>query len=205
MRKVVIIGYSGHAFVVCDILSSMGKNIIGYMEESPKTTNPFNIEYLGSEKELKLLENLKDNDFFIAVGDNQIRKRIYLLLDKNNYTIINVIHSNTVVSSSAKLENGIMIGPNVIINALSTIDHGTICNSGCIIEHECKISSFVHIGPGAVLCGNVRVGENSLIGAGSVIKPNIKIGSNVIVGAGTLVVKDIPDHSKVIGNPQQFL
>ena len=148
------------------------------------------------------LKALTQEDFFIAIGNNEVRKNIYNNLAIRNLLPINAVHATAVIDDTADLSaHGIMISPNVTINAFAKIGIGAICNTYSIIEHECIIGDFAHIAPGAVLCGNVKVGENSFVGTKSVVRENITIGKNVIIGAGSVVVKNVPDNVKVVGNP----
>lgn len=205
-KSVIIFSYSGHGYVVCDILKQNNISIKGYLEGKPKKQNPFNIEWLGHESEKKVIELLKNHDYFISNGNNNIRAKIQSYLSK--YLLhfpINVIHQSAVISSTVQLKSGIMIAANVSINALVSIEDGAICNTGCIIEHECQIGEFAHIAPGAVLAGNVSVGEQTFVGANAVVKQGVKIGKNVIIGAGTVVIRDIPDNVTVVGNPQRII
>ncbi len=205
MSKIILIGYSGHAYVAYSILTSAGKEVYAYCDNTIKNNNPFNLEYLGEENEEKAFLELSKNSFFIAIGENQTRRKIYESLTIKNIFPINATHPSAIICSSATIsKNGIMISAGVIINPLSKIGNGAICNTGCIIEHDCIIGDFAHIAPGATLCGNVIVGENSFIGAGSVIKQGIIIGKNVTIGAGSVVVKNIPDNSTAYGNPAQL-
>lgn len=199
-NKIILIGYSGHSFVVHDIFTSLSRNVFAYCDAGQKEYNPFSLIYLGNENQS--ISDLQKNNFFISIGDNLIRRKIYNSLAEQNLFPINAIHSTSIISSSTEIQtNGVMISAGCIINPLVKIGNGTICNTGSIIEHECEIENFAHIGPGAVLCGNVQVGENSFIGAGAVIRQGIKIGKNVIVGAGAVVVKDVVDNATVIGCP----
>ena len=203
MNKVILIGYSGHSYVVHSIFHSMGINVYGYCDAAEKDYNPFQLKYLGKETEANAVKTLTENDFFVSIGDNNIRRKISEHL-YHNFKIqpVNAVHKTASICNSAKInEFGIMIAGGVIINPLSTIGSGSICNTGCIIEHECTVEQFVHIGPGAILCGNVHVGENSFIGAGSVVRQGIKIGKNVMVGAGSVVVKNVADNMKIMGCP----
>jgi len=202
-KPVVLIGYSGHAYVVCDILKENNYEIYGYCELEEKKYNPFGLQYMGSERDCEELLVSGDVDVFVAVGSNEMRKSITQYLEEIGSNNINVIHDKAIVSPSLEIGSGALIGANTIINACSRIGNGVICNSGSIIEHECILNDYVHLAPGAVLCGNVEVGENTFIGARSVVKQGVKIGKDVIIGAGSVVIKDIPDGIKIVGNPQR--
>ena len=198
----ILIGYSGHAFVVYGILKSSGEKVIGYCDINEKEYNPFNLTYYGTETSETGLSALQQHNFFIAVGDNLTRNRIYDQLAQRKMFPVNSIHSSSVVDDSASIAaHGVMIAASVTINPLAVIGTGTICNTGCIIEHECVVGDFAHIGPGAVLCGNVKVGNGTFIGANAVIKQGITIGRNAMIGAGAVVVKDVADNVTVVGVP----
>lgn len=198
----ILIGYSGHAFVVYGILKAAGHTVTGYCDREEKMQNPFQLPYLGMENSDNAIMAMAQTGCFVAVGDNLIRRNIFEQLVIKRIQINNAIHPKSVVDSTTVIATmGVMIAPNVTINPLANIGSGAICNTGCIIEHECIVGDFSHIGPGAVLCGKVIVGEGSFIGANSVVRQGICIGKNVLIGAGAVVVKDVPDNSLVIGNP----
>lgn len=201
---IVIIGYSGHAFVVIDILRSTNKKVIGYCDISEKRLNPYELKYLGKENSEPALKLISQYTYFTAIGDNTLRfsinKKITSATQKKPSLAID---QSSFISPSAKIDAGVMVGGGARINALSEINEGVICNTHCVVEHECFIGPYCHIAPGAVLCGNVSVGEFTFIGARSIIKQGINIGKNVIVGAGSVIINDIPDNSKVVGNPQR--
>lgn len=206
-KRVVIIGYSGHAFVVCDIFNSIKKEILGYCDQWEINQNPYNLPYFGKESSSIGLEKIRNNEWFISIGNNQIRKKIFDSLMDIQYleNPINAIHKTAYVSPMTRIGRAVMIGPNAIVNSQSQIRNGVIINSGAIVEHECQIGNFAHIAPGAVLAGNVSVGEQSFIGANSVIKQGISIGNNVTVGAGSVVIRNIPDGHTVAGNPTRII
>ncbi len=196
-QNALIIGYSGHAYVVLDILLNQNYPIVGYCDSVEKEFNPFGLTYLGKETDAYPLSILEKIGFFVCIGNNSVRGKVLnqltTLLHK---PAINVIHEKAVCSNYVEWhpEGGILVAANAVINAFAKIGKGTICNISCSIDHECIIGDYVHIAPSAVLCGNVKVGNNSLIGANSVIKPNIIIGKNVIIEAGSIVTQDIADN-----------
>ncbi|WP_222535547.1 acetyltransferase [Pedobacter polysacchareus] len=204
MSSAVIIGFSGHAYVVLDTLMSRNFPILGYCEYESKAYNPYSLKYLGYEKDVEVLKILKENSVFICLGENTVRGRIFNYLLQNQISCPSIIDISAKVSPLAVIGDATVVLPGAIVNSCAEIGKAVICNSSSIIEHECKIYDYSHIAPGAVLAGNVTVGSFSFIGANSVIKQGITIGSNVIVGAGSVVTKDIPDNVIVYGNPAKI-
>ena len=200
-KEVVIIGYSGHGFVVADAAIESSMKLKFYAEQNEMKINPFNLEFIGNEHENNFLGWKKDVDFILGIGDNFIRKKVAFKVLEKGKTILNVTHPTASISKNVIIGIGNFISKNVCINPLTTIGNLCILNTGCLIEHECKIGDAVHIAPGAVLAGNVTVGNNTFIGANSVIKQGINIGDNVIIGAGSVVLFDIEDNTTYVGNP----
>jgi methionyl-tRNA formyltransferase len=200
----ILIGYSGHSYVVHGIFDALGKKIVGYFENEEKSVNPYNLKYFGTEYSEQAVTLLKEHEFFIAIGDNAIRQKIYENFAALGCLPVNAIHPSAAIDPKTTLaKHGIMISSNVSINALSSIGNAVICNTGCIIEHECEVEDFVHIGPGTVLCGNVSVGMGTFVGANAVVRQGVHIGRNCVIGAGAVVIKDVPDNMVVVGNPSR--
>jgi sugar O-acyltransferase (sialic acid O-acetyltransferase NeuD family) len=197
----VIIGYSGHAFVVLDILKANGYINISYCERFEKDYNPFSLPYLGDERVIDTMAWKNNNDVFIGIGDNYLRANCFDYLKNNSAILPSIKHPTSTISPSVSIANGSVIMQGVVINALSNIGFAVICNTACVIEHECIIGNYVHIAPGSVIAGNVTIGDYTFIGANSVIKQGVSIGNNVTIGAGSVVINDIKDGSIVYGNP----
>ena len=205
-KGIVLFGYSGHAYVVCDVFFSRGLSPIGYYTKEPVDFNPYQLEYYGFEENTDSLERLWDKLYFVAVGNNEIRQKITnRILTYNDNLPCNAIAESSIISKKSIIGYGVLVAPGSIINSSSNVGNGVICNTGSIIEHECEIGEYTHIGPGAILCGNVKIGNNTFVGAGSVIKEGVIIGDNVIIGAGTVVIHDIEDNNIVVGNPQRII
>tara|TARA_B100000780_G_scaffold260392_1_gene212080 strand:+ start:220 stop:822 length:603 start_codon:yes stop_codon:yes gene_type:complete len=198
-NKINIIGYSGHSYVCIEIALLNNFIINGYCDLNKKSKNPYNLSYLGEEKNM----NTKQ-DVFICIADNIIRNNIYKSLPSLDFNI-NLIHPNSIISNTVDIGFQTLICAGAIINSQVKIGNGCIINTGSIIEHECEIGDFSHIAPGAVLSGNVVIGKRSFIGANCIIKQGVKIGCNVMVGAGAVVIDDILNNTKVVGNPSRYI
>jgi sugar O-acyltransferase (sialic acid O-acetyltransferase NeuD family) len=202
-KPVAIVGYSGHAYVIVDILLSAGRLVTAYCDNEEKEFNPYHLNYLGKEGDV--ISKLRKFDYFACVAHNGIREKIHTNLANILGNPVNAIHPSAVISSSVKMGDGIMIAANATLNPLVQLGRGVICNTSVSIDHECIIGDFCHIAPGVVLCGSVKVGKGTFIGANSVVRQGVTIGNNVTVGAGTVIVKDIPDGLTVVGNPARQL
>lgn len=200
MTENIIIGYSGHAYVVIDSAATAGIIISGYCEMEEKGNNPFHLKYWGQESQTLL----KYTNWFVGIGDNRIRRDIYYKLNGVG-KYLTIVNKSATVSLTADIEIGSFIGANVSVNAFAKIGKGAIINTGSIIEHECIVGDFSHIAPGAVLAGNVTIGENCFIGANSVIKEGVQIGEGAIIGAGSVIIRDVPSNVIIVGNPGKIL
>lgn len=204
-NKTIIIGYSGHAYVVAESYIANGGNISFYADLKEASNNPFDLAYLGFESAPNFRGWDLSLNYILGIGDNNLReKAAKLILSKSN-KLENVIDPHAVISKSTNIGNGVFVSKGVLINAFSTIGNFTILNTGCIIEHECEIGTASHIAPGAVLAGNVKVGDRSFIGANAVIKQGVVIGDDVIIGAGSVVIHNVEKNSKIVGNPGRLI
>lgn len=205
-KPVTLIGYSGHSYVIYDIFQDMGRNVNGYCESEYKDFNPYKLKFYGSETSERGIEALKNSEYFIAIGNNAIRKAVQnKLLKQGLLPATNAIHPSSIISPYVEMDYGIMVAQGVCINAQTKIGKGVVCNTSCVIEHEVEIGDYAFIAPNTTILGGAKIGENCFIGAGAVVLQNVKIGENSIVGAGAVVLKDIPANSKVVGNPQRFI
>ncbi|RZK11046.1 MAG: acetyltransferase [Flavobacterium sp.] len=202
-KELILIGYSGHGFVVSEAALLADMDLRYYSEIKELKTNPFDLKYIGFEGDDFFQGWDEQYDFILGIGDNRIREKIANLITARNKVIYNVIHHSASISQKVVLGSGNFIARKVSINPLVTIGDFCILNTGCIIEHECTIGNSVHIAPGAVLAGNVSIGDRTFVGANAVIKQGIEIGKDVIIGAGSVIIKNIPDGKKIVGNPSR--
>ncbi|MEI9957961.1 MAG: hypothetical protein WDM90_17040 [Ferruginibacter sp.] len=81
----LLIGYSGHAFVAYGIIKAAGKRVTGYCDNEQKQYNPFELEYFGKENSDSAIDAFRQEGFFIAIGDNTIRQKIYNTLSAKKF------------------------------------------------------------------------------------------------------------------------
>lgn len=196
--RALIIGLGGHCASVIGVVESVGSyEIIGLIETGKKADlNEEKLGYpvIGTLQDLLINESShSDCKLFIAVGDNVIRKEIYLKL-ANRYDLPSLRASSSTVHRSVKMGKGNVVGHNVLINANAEIGDNNIINSNSTVEHHAAIASHCHIAPSATLCGNTSVDSMSLIGAGAILLPNISIPASSTVGAGAVVTNSFSEE-----------
>jgi acetyltransferase EpsM len=204
-NKNVIIGYSGHAYVVAESFLSRGNMLSYYTDLKEASNNPFNLSYLGFESSANFKGWETPLNYILGIGDNNLREKAANLILNKSFQLGNVIDSNALISKSANIGLGVFASKGVLVNAFAKIGNFTILNTGCIIEHECEIGIAAHIAPGVVLSGNVKIGNRTFIGANSVIKQGIEIGDDVIIGAGSVIIEHVKSNTKLVGNPGRII
>ena len=51
----ILIGYSGHSYVVYGIFDALGIKVSGYFDNQEKAVNPYNLKYLARKPPRRLL------------------------------------------------------------------------------------------------------------------------------------------------------
>ena len=190
-KRIYIYGASGHGLVVADVAKSCGYEDIVFLDDD-------------KSKGFLTFDDIKENrDYHIAfgIGNNQIREKLYKKVKENGFSTPILIHPSSIISPSARIEEGTVVMPNVVVNAKAYIGKCVILNSSCVVEHESIIGDFVHISPKVSIAGDVKIGNFTHIGIGSSVIQCLEIGKNSIIGAGSVVVKNIGDFKKAYGNP----
>jgi sugar O-acyltransferase (sialic acid O-acetyltransferase NeuD family) len=200
----ILLGYSGHAFVVAEAAALSGVTILGYTSLRKEINNPYNLDFLGHEKESNFNWKIC-NSYILGVGSNSLRKSMAQLVHKAEATCLTIIHPDSSLANSIHIGEGTFVARNVAINPMAQIGKNVILNTNCTVDHECIIGDNVHIAPGAVLAGNVIVKDGAFVGANAVVKQGVTIGQNATIGAGSVVLENVEDNQVVVGNPAKKL
>ena len=181
--------------------------IVGFLDDDKKLfgADVFDTKVIGTLNNFyRLAEGIKTK-YFICTGNNIIRKKYQLLIQKKDLQVANIIHPSAIISDDVNIGSGVFIGANVVINNGSKIGDGAILNTGTIIEHDNIIEDFVNISPGCRTSGRVKIESSAFLGTGVNVIPDITIGKNSIIGAGATVISNIVSSSKAVGVPAKLI
>ena len=189
MKNVVVLGASGHAHVIADIIEASGDKVVAFLDDN--TSIP------GVTGSIFDYSKYDGCSFVIGIGNATVRKKLSNL----PLTWYTAIHPSAIVSPSATIGSGSVVMPNAVINAGAKIGRHCIVNTSSVVEHDCALEDFVHVSVGTKLGGTVHVGQATWIGIGATVNNNTNICSECMVGAGTVVIDDLVEPGTYVGVP----
>ncbi len=193
MRKLVIIGASGHGKVIADIATRCGYDDIIFLDDNEEITECAGYPVVGKTREAERMTE----DKIVAIGNAVIRERIQNKL-KN---VITLIHPDASISRRVQFGIGTVVMAGAIINSDTIIGNGCIINTGASVDHDCKIENYAHISVGSHIAGTCNIGERTWIGAGAIVSNNINVCCDCVIGAGTVVIRNCTTSGTYVGNP----
>lgn len=205
MKRLAILGGSGHGRVLADVASQLDWTEIIFFDDaypSKKTNSHWPI--IGNTQ--KLIDSLdKFDGVIVAIGSNSVRLEKTKLLEANSARLVSLIHPKAVISPYSSVGIGTFVGAGAVINFDAQIGNASIINTNAVIEHDCFIGDGVHVSPSCTLAGEVKVSNGTWLGIGACVKQAVHIGSFVIVGAGSVVLRNLSDGITFVGNPARAL
>ena len=206
-QKLIIFGSGKHALIVLNevIKNYNFKEIVFFDNITRKKSLIYKKKKFLILKKFSSANNFinKKTFYFIGVGSNLIRKKIYLEIKKKlkKCKTLTIINKNSFLDEDVKIGNGSIILSGVSINFNTKIGNFCIINTNSSIDHDNIFGHFSSAGPGVNTGGSVKVGTISHLGIGSSIKDKISIGSNTIIGGGAFVNKNCKGNSTYLGVP----
>ncbi|QZA78321.1 acetyltransferase [Deefgea tanakiae] len=205
MRRLAILGASGHGKVIADAaLLSGWDEVIFYDDAWPEKEMNGRWPIVGNTAAL-LMRILPFDGVVVGIGNNKIRLEKTQQLALLDLPVVTIVHPSAVISPFSMIGYGSVVLANSVVQVDTSVGVAALINTSSTVDHDCVLADGVHICPGAHLAGGVHVGEKSWIGIGSSIKQLVNIGANVMIGAGAVVVTDIVDSVTVAGVPARIL
>ena len=196
--KVVIIGAGTTAMIAADIImESHNFELAGFLgtpaEEKTLLRSKVyqDVQFLGDHS---ILTKLKDGDisgFVVAIGDNQIREKVYYEALDASLIPINAVSQKAIINHNVTLGRGSIISPGVVLSHGVSIGNNTIIDPLVVVDVNSMVGDHCYLFPGTVICGACTLGKNVRLGAGAIIEPSIAIGKNQQVASGSIVRENL--------------
>lgn len=199
MKKLAIIGASGHGKVVADIAKRSGYDEIVFFDDNKNIAECGGYSVVGRSTDVANM----DVDVIVAIGNAEIRERIQESVGKGR--LATLIHPDAVVADGVVIGAGTVVMAGAVINPGVKIGRGCIVNTSSSIDHDCIVGDYVHVSVGAHIAGTCEIGEKVWIGAGATVSNNVNICCGCMIGAGAVVINDIEIASTYIGVPARII
>lgn len=196
MKKLAIIGASGHGKVIADIAIRSGYEEIVFFDDNEEIHECAGFPVVGTSGGVDIYP---DCDVIVAIGNASIREKIHKQVGEDR--LATLIHPQAAISRRVMIGKGTVVMAGAVINSDTKIGEGCIINTGASVDHDCNIGDFVHVSVGAHVAGTVTVEDSTWIGAGATVSNNVAICGECMIGAGAVVVKNINESGTYVGTP----
>lgn len=195
MKKLAIIGASGHGKVVADIAKRSGYTEIIFFDDDESVVECGGYPVIGRSTDVANM----DADVIVAIGNAEIRERIQESIEEIRMTTL--IHPDAVVAEGVLIGVGSVLMAGIVINPGAKIGRGCIINTCSSVDHDCIVGDYTHVSVGAHIAGTCEIGEKTWIGAGATVSNNISICPGCKVGVGAAVINNIQERGTYVGIP----
>jgi len=138
--RIIVIGCSGHARVVVDILHQNHCKVVGLLDTYKSIGNEvLGHQVLGSDEDLHALvtANICDS-VIVAIGDNWIRNRVVRRVGElvPGIRLVSAIHSSAQIARDVLISQGTVIMAEVVVNTGCDIREFCILNTHSVLDHD---------------------------------------------------------------------
>jgi UDP-perosamine 4-acetyltransferase len=195
----LILGATSFSAEVADVVTSAGRCVAGFVENDDRSR-------LG---ELDGLPVLWIDDVGDLVADHEVlgglstthRMRLIAQAEELGFRFATVVHPSAVVSRSARLGRGVLVGAAAVVAAHAAIGDFTILNRGAMVGHHTRIGTGSTLSPGANVAGACNLGERTYVGMGALVLDSLVVGERALIASGAVVTSEVPDRAMVAGVP----
>jgi sugar O-acyltransferase (sialic acid O-acetyltransferase NeuD family) len=206
VEKIVLIGSSGHAKVVVDIVEKQARyKIVGFVDSlRPLGAQTLGYEIIGNEADLpSLISEHRIDGAIVAIGDNAVREsvvtRIAMLCPSLRF--VSAIHPAAVIGIDVSIGAGTVIMAGAVVNPSCQIGDFCIVNTKASLDHDSAMQDFSSLAPGVTTGGSCQVGRSSAVGIGASLRHGVHIGEHAVIGGQSMVLDDVQSYTVAYGSP----
>lgn len=196
MNKLIIIGAGGHGRVAADIARLIGYEEVSFLDDS-LNGEP---DVIGSTSDIS--EYVSRADFFVAIGNADVRKKFFDELHMLGASIVQLIHPRATIACSADIGEGVLVAAGAVVGVNATVGDGAIVNTLASVDHDCSLGAFSHISAGVHMAGGTHIDCFTFVGVGATVIKDVC--SRCLIGAGAVVTKNITESGTYIGVPAKI-
>lgn len=208
--NIVIVGSSGHAKVVIDVVEREGLHTIVGLIDAFRAVGEETLAYrvLGAEADLPALaEQHALGGVLVAIGDNHVRARVTAVVAAlcPQLQFVTAVHPQASIGKAVRLGAGSVVMAGAVINPQCEVGQGCIVNTRASLDHDSVMAAFSSLAPAAATGGNASLGSCSALGMGALLLQRMRVGEHSVVGAGAVVTRPVGDLCVSYGAPARTI
>jgi sugar O-acyltransferase (sialic acid O-acetyltransferase NeuD family) len=210
LKRIVVIGCSGHAEVVVDIVEKQGLyDVAGFLDSyKPLGMSLAGYQVLGTCEDLPtLITGGRVNGGIVAIGDNWLRWKVVTQLIElaPAFPFLTAVHPSAQIGAGVEIGRGTVVMAGAVINPGCSVGDFCIVNTRASLDHDSVMGDFSSLAPAAVTGGNVQIGAFSVVAIGAIVAHAVRVGEHTVIGAGATVLRDVPDRVVAYGTPARII
>ena len=205
--KSVIIGAGTYGEVYLAYLQEAGVNIVGFIDDAPKSDEIKGIPILGGIDSLPILkEKYGVEAVYCPLGNNKLRVKFLSYAKELGYETPNYIHPSVVVSPNVTIGEGVYILLGTTIMPHTTINDFVMISMGVHLAHHSTLEEGAFLSTGCNFGASIVAHKYAYCGISSTIMTGIKeLGEDCLIGAGAVVIRDVESNTVVAGVPAKVI
>ena len=205
--KSIIIGAGTYGEVYLAYLQEAGVNVVGFLDDAPKSDKVCGIPVLGGIDSLPLLkEQYGVEAVYCPLGNNQLRVKFLSYAKELGYKIPNYIHPSVIISPNVTIGEGVYILLGTTIMPHTQIGNYTMISMGVHLAHHTVLQEGVFLSTGCNFGASIVAHRHAYCGISSTIMTGIhELGEDCLIGAGAVVIRDVEPKAVVAGVPAKVL
>ena len=210
MLNIIVIGSSGHAKVVIDIVERQGQYRLVGLIDAFRAVGEETLGYrvLGAEADLPvLMEGLAVAGVLVAIGDNYMRARVTASIAAlcPQLSFVSAVHPQASVGRGVRIGAGSVVMAGAVVNPGCDVGPGCIVNTRASLDHDSVMEAFSSLAPAAATGGYCYLGTCSALGMGALLLQRIRVGAHSVIGAGAVVTRPVADLCVSYGAPAKII
>ena len=210
MLNIIVIGSSGHAKVVIDIVERQGQYRLVGLIDAFRAVGEETLGYrvLGAEADLPvLMEGLAVAGVLVAIGDNYARARVTASIAAlcPQLSFVSAVHPQASVGRGVRIGAGSVVMAGAVVNPGCDVGPGCIVNTRASLDHDSVMEAFSSLAPAAATGGYCYLGTCSALGMGALLLQRIRVGAHSVIGAGAVVTRTVADLCVSYGAPAKII
>lgn len=154
---------------------------------------------------LKAKELFSELEVSIAIGEPNIREKVYNKVKENSVKLATLIHPGVYIDESSTIGKGVTICEGVTTTSSDVLEDNVYIQPHVVIGHDIHIGKHTIIGSNVEIGGANIIGERVFIGFMAGTLQGLSIGDDAEISAGSIVFRDIEPGMVVMGNPARVI